>query len=267
MNAVRTESFLVRSYEVDAMGELSPPALVGCLVELAILHADELGLGFGAMSARGLTWVLSRLRVELDEPVIQGATLRVETFPQGVERLFALRDFRLLVGDTVVGRAATQWMLFDVEKRRAVWPDETLAKLVALDVARAFEEPFIKLGPLDAAPTEEVSGRTMDSRFADIDRNLHVTSTSYVGWALEAIPLATWQSSRLDWLEIHYLAECIHPCRVVSRAAPAADKGERVFRHAIAREGESTDVARLVTRWVPREAIASVAPPALGAAL
>jgi acyl-ACP thioesterase len=240
----RKESFAVRSYATDATGLLAPPALVGYLLELARVHAEELGLGVEALRARGLTWVLGRLRVELSDAVALDDTIELETWPSGVERLFALRDFRIRKRGVVIGRAASQWLLFGIESRRAVWPDAELSQLV-VSAEKTFEEPFIKFGPLVDVEQE----RAFESRFRDIDYNLHVTSTSYVAWALEAIPLEIWQSARLSFLEVQYMAECMHPCRVMSRARKSEDGN---FHHAILREGEKNDAARLVTKWAPR---------------
>jgi acyl-ACP thioesterase len=89
----RRESFPVHTYEVDAFGTLEVPALSGYLQEVAGHHAAELGVGLETLRARGLTWVLARQRVELPLPVALGDTLEIETWPCGIERLAAMRDF------------------------------------------------------------------------------------------------------------------------------------------------------------------------------
>lgn len=239
-------TFPVHSYEVDADGILAPPAIAGYLLEIAGRHAAELRVGIEQLMPRGLTWVLSRLRLAVDRPVVLGEELTIETWPSGVERLFALRDFRVKDAQgKVVARAASQWLVLSLETRRAVWPDEAIDERVRAASERVFEEPFIKLPPL----TEPEEVRTFDTRYQDIDRNLHVTSTSYVAWGMEAIPLDTWRSSRLSFLEIHYHAECYHPTRVLSRSRAL---GDGKFQHAITRESDGADLARLTTTWRPR---------------
>jgi len=43
-----------------------------------------------------------------------GQNITVETWPKGIDRLFAFRDFRILNSDgTVIGAATSSWMILD----------------------------------------------------------------------------------------------------------------------------------------------------------
>jgi acyl-ACP thioesterase len=86
-------------------------------------------------------------------------------------------------------------------------------------------------------------------RYGDIDVNLHVTNTSYVTWALEAVPRDVFQSSRASAVEVQFLAEAHHGAAILSRLARS---GERGFAHAIVREEDERELARVLTTWVPR---------------
>jgi len=244
---VRNESFTVHTYEVDAFGTLALPALSGFLGEIAGLHATELGVGLEALRARGLTWVLLRQRIENPVPIVLSDTIEIETRPRGIDRLVALRDFVVRRGDgTEVARAATEWLVIDVATRRPVRPGELLDP-------RLPREPrptavALSPGKLPALRTWEHEKR-FHVRYADIDANLHVTNTSYVAWAAEAVPREVWQSSRPASVEVHYLAEAHHGAAILSRLART---GERAFAHAIVREEDGKELARLVTEWVPR---------------
>lgn len=245
---LRSETFPVRNYEVDASGVLAPAALAGYLIELAVIHADELGFGFADIFPRGYTWVLSRMRVAVERPIALGEVVTLDTWPSGVERLFAKRDYRARGADgQPVLRASSQWLLLNLETRRAVFPNDVIADRIPPPGPHVFEEPFVRLPSLGEG---ELAGeRRFDTRYQDIDRNLHVTSASYVAWAVEAIPLETWQSSRLSFLEVHYMAECHHPSTIVSRSRTL---GEGRFLHSIVREGDQKELARLETGWIAR---------------
>lgn len=243
---LRKGSFPVHTYEVDAAGVLTPAALAGYLFDSASVHATELGCGVDALLQRGFIWVLSRVRIVVERPVVLGEALVVETWPSGVERLFALRDFRVRDAEGgLVARATSQWLVLSLDTRRAVWPDEALEPSARDAGERVFEEGFVKISALGDPEVE----RRFDTRYQDLDHNVHITSRTYIAWALEAIPLETWQSSRLAFLEVHYLSEGLHPSAVVSRSQPI---GEGAFRHSIMRESDQKELARLETRWVPR---------------
>lgn len=241
----RREPFLVHGYEVDAFGLLTAPALAGYLQEIAGHHAEELGVGMEALRARGQAWVLGRQRLQILRPVAEGERLEIETWPSGANRLAALRDFAVRREDgEVVARAVTAWFVLDLATRRPLRPDRVLDPALHPEREHALPPPEPRLPGVGAAEREA----RFPVRYADIDRLLHVANACYVGWALEAVPEETWRTRRLASLETLYLAET-RGGAVLSRAARAGD-GE--FHHAVVREGDGRELARLRTGWVER---------------
>jgi acyl-ACP thioesterase len=243
----RLERFAVHTYEVDAFGTLPLPALSGYLGEVAGLHADELGVGLEALMARGLTWVLVRQRIENPIPVRLGETIDIETWPSGVDRLAAHREFVVRRADgTEVARATTHWFVLDLATRKPVRPAEVLDP-------RFPREPGPPAVPVSAAKLPELRAWDFQKRFhvryGDIDANLHVTNTSYLTWALEVAPRDVFKSSRAAAVEVQFLAETHYGSAVLSRLARS---GERTFSHAIVREEDERELARVVTAWEPR---------------
>jgi medium-chain acyl-[acyl-carrier-protein] hydrolase len=242
------ETFTVHTYEVDAFNTLAVPALSGFLVEAAGLHAAELGVGLETLMAKGLTWVLVRQRIEADAPIALGDVLDVETWPAGIDRLAAHRDFRVRRGGDVVARGTTHWFVLDLQTRKPVRPDAVLDPRFP----RERTPPVLEVpgGRLAALPTWDFQKR-FHIRYADIDVNGHVNNGSYVAWALEAIPRDVWQGSRLASLDVTYLAECHYGSAILSRHARPAPGA---FDHAIVREEDEKELARVATTWVPRGA-------------
>ncbi len=244
----RTDAFAVHTYEVDAFGTLAVPALSGYLSEVAGLHAAELGVGLDALMARGLTWVLVRQRIENPVPIALGDTIEIETWPSGIDRLAAVREFAVRRGGEEVARATTHWFVLDVATRKPVRPAEVLDP-------RFPREKRPTAVPLSTGKLPDLrawdSQKRFHVRYSDIDVNLHVTNTSYVAWAAEAVPRDVWQSSRLASVEVQFIAETHHGAAILSRLAAA---GEGAFSHAIVREEDGKELARLATRWIRREA-------------
>ncbi len=67
----------MHGYEVDSGGVLAPVALARYLLDMASQHAAEIGCGVDTMIERGMTWVLSRLRVSVTRPIVLGEVLTV----------------------------------------------------------------------------------------------------------------------------------------------------------------------------------------------
>jgi acyl-ACP thioesterase len=242
----RREAFAVHTYEVDAFGALAMPALSGYLSEVAGLHAVELGAGLDVLMARGLTWVLVRQRIENPVPVVLGDTIEIETWPSGIDRLAAVREFVVRRGTEEVARATTHWFVLDLATRRPVRPTEVLDERLTRGAGAAAVPLSQRLPELRAWDFQ----KRFHVRYSDIDVNLHVTNTSYVAWALEAVPRELWQGSRLVSVEVQFLAETHHGAAILSRLAPT---GEGAHAHAIVREEDGKELARLVTVWARRE--------------
>jgi acyl-ACP thioesterase len=242
---VTSADFTVHTFDADAFGHLAPAALAGYLQEAAGRSADALGFGFADLNRQGSTWVLARQRVVLDEPVRSGETLTIETWPSGLDRLAALRDFVLRRGGVEVGRALTTWFVLDVRTRRPVRPDRLLPEHLHAQVAHVLSPAEPPLPEL-STPEEE---RRFQVRLADIDANQHVTNASYVAWVLEALDEASWRDRRLAALDLQFLAECRRGSYVRSRSSTQAD-GTRL--HAIVREEDGKELARARTGWAPR---------------
>lgn len=251
-----TASFPVHSYEVDAFGTLEVAAISGYLQEIAGRHAAVLGVGLDVLRARGLTWMLARQRLELPCPVSLGDTLALETWPSGVERLAAFREFIARRGDGAEAvRASTIWYVVDLASRKPVRPKEVLDP--RFPRARQPAVAPLAHGKLPVLGEWELQKR-FHVRYSDIDQNLHVTNASYVAWAIEAMPVELWRASRLAAVEVHYLAEGLHGAAILSRVART---GPASFAHAIVREEDGKELARLVTAWTPREAAPAGATP------
>ena len=183
-------AYRVRSYETGVRNRLTLPNLCNYLQEAAGEHAEKLGFGILDLQARGVSWMLSRLRVKVAHEASWGASLRVETWPCGVQRrLVAPRDFQVFDAATGerIAEGVSEWLTVDLAALRIVRPTEKFAELVGADVPRtplAAEEgrgKFAALAKVDAAAKILV-------RRADHDFNDHVNNVHYVEWTFEALP-------------------------------------------------------------------------------
>jgi medium-chain acyl-[acyl-carrier-protein] hydrolase len=237
--------FTVHGFDADAFGCLAPASLAGYLQEAALRSSTALGAGLADLNRQGLTWVLVRQQVRLSEELRLGDTLEVETWHSGIDRLAALRDFRIRRGGVEVGGALTVRLAIDLATRRPVRPERALPERVRVQT----EHVLAPGAPPVPILREATVNRRLDVRFSDIDGNQHVTSASYVAWALEAVDEATWRGARVASLDVQFLAECRLGSFVRSRSAP---DGDRALLHAIVREDDGRELARLRTTWAAR---------------
>jgi acyl-ACP thioesterase len=88
-------------------------------------------------------------------------------------------------------------------------------------------------------------------RRSDLDLADHVNNTSYVEWAIEAVPDEVWGVADLAELEIHFLSECHHGQTVASRSQIIKRKHQTEVRHQLRRSDDDVEVARARTVWRP----------------
>ena len=110
----------MRSYECGPDGRVLFSHICNYLQETASVHAQKLGFSKTNFEPLGLTWVLTRMRVRLDAYPAWGEDVVVLTYPRGMRKLTAYRDFALSRPDgTPLGPRRQSWKCAQREDRRA----------------------------------------------------------------------------------------------------------------------------------------------------
>ena len=126
--------FPVRSYEAGVNNRMSLPSLCNYLQEIAGIHADKLGVGIHLLQSEGITWMLSRLRLEIGRGVPWGEELKIRTWPSGTRgRLTATRDF---IGECRRGRGFPRRERMDDGQSRRAQTGETAGKFLLARAGR-----------------------------------------------------------------------------------------------------------------------------------
>ena len=169
----------------------------------------------------------------------------MHTWPSGIQRLFALRDFRITDRNKrTIGVAVTGWLAIDAHTRRPVRVEPFLEKIHRAGSERALMNTLEKLPAIEQYECEQ----RFSVRNRDIDLNQHVNSVSYIEWVIESIPPTLQNTSILTELEINFLGEAHLGDNIISRFQPQ-NKDRTVFLHGIASEGDNQDLARASTVW------------------
>ena len=222
-----TERFRVRSDDMDLHGRVAATAVCSWLQEVAGNHARSLGWGIEQLQPEQLTWVLARLHLRLDRLPAWRDEVAVTTWPAGVDRLYAVREFRIEDGTGASGVATTGWVLVHLGRRRPVRPPATLVALGREGLGRALADPFEPLAPPTAAEHEE----EFTVRFGDVDLNRHANNVRLIGWALETLPLDVLDRPLAE-LEVDFRGEARLGATVRAIADPVAGDAA-AFRHRL----------------------------------
>jgi medium-chain acyl-[acyl-carrier-protein] hydrolase len=240
------EAVRVKAWEVGAAGQVSVSALCNWLQEAAGNSATSLTWGIEELQQRSLTWVLARLHLEIGCLPSWRDEVAVETWPTGIHRVLAIRDFRVLRGDEPLVVATSGWVLVDTTSRRPVRPGATLAAMGGRTPPRALEDTFERL-PEPTAASRSVTLRVGRS---DLDMNGHANNVRFIAWALDVLPATFADTMTPASFELEFRAEAREGDVLLVEAAPAGgDPG--VWLHRITRPDENRELARARSRWKP----------------
>ncbi len=239
------EDYIVRSYEIDANGNLSVASIFNLMQNAASNHAHSLGVSVRQLLASNHSWVLSRMLLKIDAYPRWKDRIQVHTWPSGVKGLFALRDFDIKDQyNHTFGACISAWLIIDINKRRPVRISPFVQRLNPIDGKHVLTEKLEKL------PNGKSSGFEQRFRvgFRDIDLNQHVNSARYIEWALESVPESILNTMVLRSLQIDFVAETFFADSVVASCRHVDGKDTVLFHH-IRKEDTGQELARAQTVW------------------
>ena len=184
----------IKYQEVDGRKKLRLFNLENYLLEVAGTVADELGFGIAVLHPRGLTWILTRLSVEMYELPTHCEKIRIETWIEGNAHMLSTRNFRIYSGEKLIGVCKSVWAVLDLEKREIVnvfddpiFEGAVDGEVITLDRVRMTTIPE----PTGSAPHKVV--------YSDIDYNGHCNSCRYLQAMTDAyLPDYYGKTVRLD---------------------------------------------------------------------
>ncbi len=245
------EYFKIRAYEVNPRGMVTIQTICNFLQEAAGCHARHLGVSVEHLFEQGITWVLSRLHVEMNVYPGWQENVVVETWPSKKEKLFAIRDFNLMTQEgNEIGRATSSWMLIDLKTRKPVRIPDSLEAITNYKKGRSLQDPFEKLPQLQKIERET----QFKVRLSDLDMNRHVNNVKYIEWGLEALPETVDKQAELRALEISFKAESNYGDVILSQCGLGTSTQQNgIYLHNLVKNNGERAIASMISRWSERK--------------
>lgn len=236
--------FTVASYETDATGKLSLYALFNQFQELAGRHAEQLHVGYELLQQQRLAWVLSRITVHIRHLPDWGMQVQLRTWPKGINKLFALRDFALTdASGNLLVSATSAWLLLDLEKHRPYKIENLERDLQFPNAPHAINEVP---GKIQIPETLQYSYQHAIVP-SDIDINQHVNNAQYAKWVTDCFPETEFLQQPPQSVQINYLEETLPGDIVqISRLSDTGTAQEYVVTGISQTKGTSLFSAKIV---------------------
>lgn len=193
----------IEPQDVDFMRKVSLKSLTNFILITASKNANENGFGIMDLQKKNLTWVLSRLVIEMDRIPSEDDSIGIETWVEKIGTAFTTRDFRISdANDVVIGYATSTWAVMDMKTRRSI----------SLDLIPSMKEYIVdESTPIgDPEHLTSVAGEIVNSftvRYSKIDVNNHANSLFYVQWISDSFSLDFYRTHKIKRFEINFLKE------------------------------------------------------------
>jgi acyl-ACP thioesterase len=192
-------------------------------------------------------WVLSRIYAEITHMPEWEDSIIVKTWPNGTDKLFALRNFDVSFPDgTHIASATSSWLILDMTTRKVQRPDNILSKFYS-DL-HPNHSPIRYASKLESPSGGNHSSRLYTIRVSDLDINLHTNNVKYLSWVSDSYDLDFIMKNFSRSVEINYLAESQFNEEIVIKTTEEMINGP-VYSHSIFRTSDNKELCRLRIEW------------------
>jgi medium-chain acyl-[acyl-carrier-protein] hydrolase len=239
------KEYKVHVYETGPDSKLNFYSLFNFLQDIASDHAVRLGFGRDDLMRNNQFWVLSRMYSVFTEWPLWGDTVIVKTWPNGTDKLFAMRNFDVRFPDgRHIASATSSWLILDQITKKVRRPDIILSRYnpdIYTDTSQLRYATRIEAAAVDGRQCHHY--RIMSS---DLDVNLHTNNVTYLKWIYDTYEPEFLMNNVPQSAEINYLAESLFDQEIIIRMSE--DNGG-IHNHSVLRVSDNQELCRIRIGW------------------
>ena len=225
-------NLVVDIHDVDYNGIAKTSALMRYIQSAAQTQLTENGMSYEELKAMKRGFILSRIRMEVSEPIKAYTPLTAITYPCESRGYSFLRCYELLRDGISVARAIAVWALIDTENR-------SLVRVNDFDLNLPTCQPNdLVLGHIKM-PSDLVDIGGYGVHYGDVDQNRHMNNTKYPDMYSNFLPR---EGKMIKSINIHYnneasIGEKLRICRI--------QEGNKFFFRTIRADGKINSEAEI----------------------
>ncbi len=241
------KEYRVHVYETGPDGKLNSYSLFNYLQDIASDHAERLGFGREDLSRDNRFWVLSRIYAVMTDWPSWGEKIIVRTWPNGTDKLFALRNYEVSYPDgRKIASSTSSWLILDLSTKKVQRPDSVLSQYNG-DIKQN-QSPLRYASKLKPADAEGNILQHGSIKVSDLDINLHTNNVSYLKWVIDGYDLGFIMKYAPRSVEINYLSESVFSQEVSIRSSLETEGGN-VFNHSVIRSYDNKELCTIRIEW------------------
>lgn len=198
-----TKEWEINFTQCTPNGYLKYTDLCNLLQLTAAAHSEVGGISFYDMQEFNQAWVLSRMRVEIDELPKSGNIVQVKTWINSLENSRSVRALEMHVNGKKIVGCETFWAVFNTKMRRPEALALPFAHFELYPDKKATIEPFSKINIL--AENKLIAHKTVF--LSDLDIVNHVNNVKYFEWCLDHLDAEMILKQQIESFEMNFMKE------------------------------------------------------------
>ncbi|WP_159802067.1 acyl-[acyl-carrier-protein] thioesterase [Flavobacterium sp. MK4S-17] len=201
--SVYSQDWEINFLQCHPNGYLRQTELCNLLQLTAGAHAELGGMSFTDMQVHDQAWVLSRMRVEIEEMPKWRDVVTIKTWILDLQGSRSIRALEMYIGNRKVAGSLTYWAVINTKLRKAeslALPHEHFTKYPEKMPA---EQSFKRI---DVAREASVIAERKVV-LSDLDIVFHANNVKYLEWCLDTIDYRPLLKQQLKSFDMNYLRE------------------------------------------------------------
>ena len=179
---VHTAKYEIRAGEIDKSGKTTVPALLQLMQETSLKHIIKLKASIWDL--KDSSWVLLSKKLVINRLPSLGEKISIFTYPAGVKRIYAFRDYWVhdAQGD-LIAKATTTWTLMDLTSRKIVPIPIPITKLPLPESTDTLQRAATSL----RLPDVPYKSSEFRIGYFHLDWNNHVNNVHFARFMMETV--------------------------------------------------------------------------------
>ena len=241
------KEYKVHVYETRPDGKLNLYSLFNYMQDIASVHAVKLGFGRDDLLRNNRFWVLSRIYVVIEVWPVWEDSIIVKTWPNGTDKLFALRNYEVKYPDgRHLASGTSSWLILDRTTKKVQRPDSILSQYNT-DL-HSGNSPIRYATKIEPAAESGQRSPLYRIKVSDLDVNLHTNNVRYLKWVCDSYNLDFVMNNLPQSAEIIYLAESRFDEEILIKTS-VENENDSFCNHSIFRTNDNKELCRVRIGW------------------
>jgi len=193
--------------DIDFTKKIKLSTIFNYFQEVGDIHSQETGGSTTLLQQEyGLTWVLTRIKVDIERYPVWNEEIILETWFHKPKKYQIQRDF--IVKDSnenIIIRALSSWIIFDIKERKMKSIDSFESNLLGYLDENAIDYNLKKIKPIKEV--DLVYKRLIGC--SDIDANKHLNNSKYVDFIIDCFSIEELEKYCATSIQVDYLNEAL----------------------------------------------------------